>query len=212
MLKMQAACAGPTFNHQISTGGREMSNKMALTNVHATRCRHVQWYIMTSPATDAATRQFFEEQKFFGLDPGQVAFFQQVSTSCCMLSSTHPLNPCCWHAGHRCSAALLSRRDRRDLVSKHARRADSALMRFPMRVQGTLPCLTPEGKVIMASHHRMATAPDGNGGVFAALQRWPPTPLAPHWQPLSACGCCAGLAGMTGILPASATPGCRRPL
>lgn len=40
-----------------------------------------------------------------------------------------------------------------------------------LAVQGTLPCLTPEGKVIMASGHSLATAPDGNGGVFTALQR-----------------------------------------
>lgn len=40
-----------------------------------------------------------------------------------------------------------------------------------LAVQGTLPCLTPEGKIIMASGHTMATAPDGNGGVFTALKR-----------------------------------------
>ena len=40
-----------------------------------------------------------------------------------------------------------------------------------MFMQGMMPCLTPEGKVIMASADRIATAPDGNGGVFAALQR-----------------------------------------
>ncbi|MEW5303686.1 MAG: hypothetical protein WDW36_006355 [Sanguina aurantia] len=37
--------------------------------------------------------------------------------------------------------------------------------------QGFLPCLTPEGKVIMETRSRVATAPDGNGGVYLALQR-----------------------------------------
>lgn len=73
----------------------------------------IQWYIMTSSATDAETRRYFEEYRYFGLDPDQVAFFQQ----------------------------------------------------------GMLPCLTEQGKVIMASGHSMASAPDGNGGVFAALDR-----------------------------------------
>ena len=35
--------------------------------------------------------------------------------------------------------------------------------------QGSLPCFTPEGKIIMQSKHEMATAPDGNGGIYAAL-------------------------------------------
>ncbi|KAK9805344.1 hypothetical protein WJX73_004179 [Symbiochloris irregularis] len=73
----------------------------------------IKWYIMTSSATDAATRAYFEQKKNFGLDKSQVMFFQQ----------------------------------------------------------GTLPCLTAEGKVIMASGHSLATAPDGNGGVFTALKR-----------------------------------------
>ena len=34
-----------------------------------------------------------------------------------------------------------------------------------------LPCVTDEGKVIMEAQDRMAMAPDGNGGIFAALQR-----------------------------------------
>ncbi|NOZ55168.1 MAG: UDPGP type 1 family protein [Calditrichaeota bacterium] len=35
------------------------------------------WAIMTSPATDEATRRFFEEHDFFGLDPNRVFFFVQ---------------------------------------------------------------------------------------------------------------------------------------
>ena len=37
--------------------------------------------------------------------------------------------------------------------------------------QGMLPCLTKEGRVIMAAPDRFATAPDGNGGIFLALHR-----------------------------------------
>lgn len=37
----------------------------------------LRWYVMTSPATDAATRRHFEENGFFGLRPAQVVFFQQ---------------------------------------------------------------------------------------------------------------------------------------
>lgn len=38
----------------------------------------MQWYIMTSPATDAATQQYFLEHDHFGLRASQVHFFQQV--------------------------------------------------------------------------------------------------------------------------------------
>lgn len=36
------------------------------------------WYVMTSATNDAATRAFFTEHQHFGLDPGQVHFFQQA--------------------------------------------------------------------------------------------------------------------------------------
>jgi UDP-N-acetylglucosamine/UDP-N-acetylgalactosamine diphosphorylase len=37
----------------------------------------VPWYIMTSPQNDGATRAFFKEHHFFGLDPRDVMFFPQ---------------------------------------------------------------------------------------------------------------------------------------
>ncbi len=42
----------------------------------------MQWYIMTSPATDAATQQYFVEHDHFGLRASQVHFFQQVGGPC----------------------------------------------------------------------------------------------------------------------------------
>ena len=36
--------------------------------------------------------------------------------------------------------------------------------------QGTLPCLTPEGKLILKTKSSLARAPDGNGGIYDALK------------------------------------------
>lgn len=71
----------------------------------------IHWYIMTSPFTDEAARKFFESRKYFGLDAGQVTFFQQ----------------------------------------------------------GTLPCVSKDGRLIMETACKVAKAPDGNGGLYAAL-------------------------------------------
>jgi UDP-N-acetylglucosamine/UDP-N-acetylgalactosamine diphosphorylase len=69
------------------------------------------WYIMTSFATDTATREFFEKHNFFGLQRSQVTFFKQEE----------------------------------------------------------FPCITPEGKIMLESKCKIATAPNGNGGLFFAL-------------------------------------------
>ncbi|XP_074562307.1 UDP-N-acetylglucosamine diphosphorylase 2-like [Curcuma longa] len=72
----------------------------------------IQWYIMTSPFTDDATRKFFESRKYFGLEADQVKFFQQ----------------------------------------------------------GTLPCVSMDGRFIMETPYKVAKAPDGNGGLYSALK------------------------------------------
>jgi len=42
----------------------------------------VPWYVMTSPANDQATRDFFDEHDHFGLRPDNVCFFAQGTMPC----------------------------------------------------------------------------------------------------------------------------------
>ncbi len=49
--------------------------------LHAARARHgaaAPWYVMTSEATDAPTKAYFEREHYFGLDPRDVVFFRQA--------------------------------------------------------------------------------------------------------------------------------------
>merc|ERR1712050_155639 len=37
--------------------------------------------------------------------------------------------------------------------------------------KGNMPCLSPEGKILMETKSRIATSPDGNAGIYPALRR-----------------------------------------
>eukprot|EP00474_Spongospora_subterranea_P003045 CRZ03503.1 hypothetical protein [Spongospora subterranea] len=71
----------------------------------------IPWYIMTSPATNQPSIDFFESHDYFGYPKEYVFFFEQ----------------------------------------------------------GTLPCLTTDGKLIMESFTTPSRSPNGNGGIYSAL-------------------------------------------
>ncbi|SCZ88912.1 BZ3500_MvSof-1268-A1-R1_Chr1-1g00820 [Microbotryum saponariae] len=73
--------------------------------------KNLVWYIMTSGPTRGPTEQFFRENRYFGLQEGQVVFFEQ----------------------------------------------------------GVLPCLSNDGKILLDTPSSVAVAPDGNGGLYSAL-------------------------------------------
>lgn len=74
----------------------------------------IQWYIMTSGPTRAATESFFREHNLFGLDADQITFFDQ----------------------------------------------------------GTLPCFNLDGtKILMKLKSAICESPDGNGGLYKAIQK-----------------------------------------
>lgn len=49
-----------------------------LLNIRENLGKAVPWYVMTSPINDAATRAFFQEQNYFGLDSADVMIFPQA--------------------------------------------------------------------------------------------------------------------------------------
>ncbi len=73
----------------------------------------VPWYVMTSPANDVATRAFFRQHSFFGLEPGNVFFL----------------------------------------------------------VQGTMPAISFQGRLLLAEKDAVALSPDGHGGSLLALRK-----------------------------------------
>ena len=72
----------------------------------------IPWYVMTSAATDQETRNYFRKERFFGLKPTQVFFFEQ----------------------------------------------------------GVAPAFLDDGSIALETKCRVAVAPNGNGGVYDALQ------------------------------------------
>lgn len=72
--------AGPKGMFPIGPVSQASLFEFLLGNLAAVRRRFgraVPLAIMTSSATDAATRRFLTDHAFFGLDPGQVLFFRQ---------------------------------------------------------------------------------------------------------------------------------------
>eukprot|EP01064_Diplonema_japonicum_P013398 TRINITY_DN20952_c0_g1_i1.p1 TRINITY_DN20952_c0_g1~~TRINITY_DN20952_c0_g1_i1.p1 ORF type:complete len:490 (+),score=99.43 TRINITY_DN20952_c0_g1_i1:45-1514(+) len=73
----------------------------------------IAWLVMTSHATHDATKAYFEEQNYFGLESSQIRFF----------------------------------------------------------MQGRMPSLDQDGKILLAKKGDISMSPDGNGGIYTALQR-----------------------------------------
>jgi UDP-N-acetylglucosamine/UDP-N-acetylgalactosamine diphosphorylase len=48
--------------------------------------KQIHLFVMTSPATDQTTKAYFEQQKYFGLEQGQVHFVQQAVMPCFSLN------------------------------------------------------------------------------------------------------------------------------
>jgi UDP-N-acetylglucosamine/UDP-N-acetylgalactosamine diphosphorylase len=90
-----------------------------LFELHARRIRAARerygaalpWYVMTSPANDAVTREFFDQNDYFGLPREDVSFFEQEM----------------------------------------------------------LPALDLEGRILLSERDSLFLAPNGHGGVLAAL-------------------------------------------
>lgn len=99
------------FQMQIERLIKVRAQSDARTNTDASA---LPLYVMTSPQNDGETREFFENNGYFGMDKGDVFFFEQ----------------------------------------------------------GVMPCVTDkEGKIMLETNYQVATAPDGNGGLFAALDK-----------------------------------------
>ncbi|MCJ7543541.1 MAG: UDPGP type 1 family protein [Phycisphaerae bacterium] len=73
----------------------------------------IPWYVMTSQGNDVATRAFFRQHRYFGLDADDVLFL----------------------------------------------------------VQGTMPAIGFDGKLLLADKGSLALSPDGHGGCLSALRR-----------------------------------------
>lgn len=62
-----------------SVGVQRLRKVQELANAKHGKNGVVAYYVMTSGPTHAKTVGFFTEHNFFGLDPKNIMFFQQVS-------------------------------------------------------------------------------------------------------------------------------------
>jgi UDP-N-acetylglucosamine/UDP-N-acetylgalactosamine diphosphorylase len=71
---------GPKGTLAISPVRNKSLFQLFAESIRATCARYgcrLPWYIMTSSATDKATREYFAANKYLGLDPASVRFFEQ---------------------------------------------------------------------------------------------------------------------------------------
>ncbi|KAL1501780.1 hypothetical protein ABEB36_007045 [Hypothenemus hampei] len=85
---------------------------IVLAEMHTGRKGVIQWYLMTSEATDMLIVKFLEQNNYFGLEKENVTLFKQAN----------------------------------------------------------IPCFDLEGKILLEEKDAVATAPNGNGGLYQALK------------------------------------------
>ncbi|KAA8496197.1 UDP-N-acetylhexosamine pyrophosphorylase [Porphyridium purpureum] len=71
---------GPKGAYKVSAARAKPLFQLFAEQLLAVMKKHnavVPWYVMTSSANDEATRSFFKEHQYFGLDPDNVVFFVQ---------------------------------------------------------------------------------------------------------------------------------------
>jgi len=71
---------GPKGTFPIGPVSERSLFEVQAQKIHRVRERHgraLPWYVMTSAATDAATRRFFVDHRFFGIPESDVVFFRQ---------------------------------------------------------------------------------------------------------------------------------------
>jgi UDP-N-acetylglucosamine pyrophosphorylase len=140
--------------------------------------------IMTSDATRELTENYFKDNKYFGLPPSQLVFFEQgerLSPSVSPSLAPHPragevVTPHGAPAAHATSGIRHTRHTRH----VHPSRPRPTLTRqaLPRHAPITLtlssgmnPCLTKDAKLMLSSPGELSMAPNGNGGCYLALHR-----------------------------------------
>lgn len=106
---------GPKGTFPISPVKRKSLFQIFAETIHRAREKYgarIPWFIMTSPATEVDTRDYFTANDFFGLAPGDVRFL----------------------------------------------------------VQGTMPAVGLDGRLLLAAKDSLALSPNGHGGTFPALR------------------------------------------